>query len=167
MKTIPLSKGKVAIVDNEHFEAINQFKWSAHSRGYAYRQAKGKDGKRRSILLHRFVMELAGREPGHRTDHINGERLDCRADNLRAATASQNGANSKRRINNTSGFKGVSWHGCGKWQAYIRVHGESRRHLGLFDCKVQAACAYDAAARKAWGQFAALNFPETDYTFAA
>ncbi|WP_254509863.1 HNH endonuclease [Anatilimnocola floriformis] len=156
---IELSKDAFSEIDDEFAEAVNQYKWSLHSKGYAYRQADI-DGERRTILLHRYVMELAGREPGFRTDHINKDRLDNRLENLRAATASQNAVNSKLRANNKSGFRGVCWE-SGKWLAKIKVNYVPIR-LGRFDDKIAAARAYDAAARAVWPDFAVLNFPESE-----
>jgi hypothetical protein len=156
MKII-LSKGTFTEIDDQFADAVAQFKWTLHGRGYAYRQADV-NGERRSIMLHRYIMELAGRDPGARVDHINKNRLDNRLQNLRAATASQNAVNSKLRVNNKSGFRGVSWE-SGKWLAKIKVNYVPIR-LGRFDDKIAAARAYDAAARAAWPGFAALNFPE-------
>jgi hypothetical protein len=157
MKTIPLSKGKVAIVDDEHFAAVNQHKWTLHAKGYAYRQTR-RNGKTISVLMHRFIMELAGRELGRLIDHANGDRLDNRASNLRPATPSQNGANSKLNRNNKSGYRGVSRHKDGRWVAAIKINGR-KRHLGLFDTAPQAARVYDRDALAEWGEFAATNFP--------
>lgn len=95
-------------------------------------------------------------KPKTRLDHINGNKQDNRIENLREATPSTNAANSKKRIHNTSGWKGVSW--ChGKWQAKIRCGG-TQYYLGRFSNKEDAARAYDGAAVEHFGKFARGNF---------
>jgi hypothetical protein len=92
-------------------------------------------------------------------DHINHDTLDNRRANLREATTSQNKMNERRRKDNTSGFKGVAWHkGRRKWCAHI---GKDRvkYYLGYFLVVEDAARAYDAEARKRFGEFACVNFP--------
>lgn len=87
-------------------------------------------------------------------DHKDGDRANNSWSNLREATSQQNVLNAKLAVNNTSGFKGVSWHrGAGKWSAYI-ILNERKRHLGLFDNPEHAHDAYLAAARHAQPEFA-------------
>jgi hypothetical protein len=87
-------------------------------------------------------------------DHINGVTSDNRLCNLRAATNSQNQANSRMRVNNTSGHKGVVWDKqCRKWAARINVRNR-RLYLGVFDNIDAASAAYSAAAKKYFGEFA-------------
>lgn len=95
-------------------------------------------------------------------DHANanGDGLDNRRSNLRPATVAENSQNRVSVPGSSSCFKGVCWNqGRGKWQADIKVNGKSR-YLGIFIDEVQAARAYDEAAREAYGAFARLNFPE-------
>ncbi len=90
-------------------------------------------------------------------DHINRDRVDNRTDNLREATASENSQNQSMYKNNKSGFKGVSWFKRDKkWVAQIKIDGK-KKHLGYFDCKVEAAIAYNEAAIKHHGEFANIN----------
>lgn len=87
-------------------------------------------------------------------DHVNGNRADNSAANLRLATRSQNIANSRRSRVNTSGAKGVTWNARDKvWQAQIRVNGK-RIALGRYQHLETAADAYRAAASKYFGDFA-------------
>lgn len=108
--------------------------------------------------MHRL---LVGAERGIEVDHKNRDGLDCRRENLRVATRSQNASNSPS-IGGTSKYKGVNWHRArGKWAAYIK-HNMVRKYLGLFLSEQDAACAYDAAAIRMHGEFAYLNFPHME-----
>ena len=93
-------------------------------------------------------------------DHVNGDGLDNRRANLRPASTAQNARNRSRPSTNRSGFKGVSWvRDRGHWRAGIKVDGRSL-NLGSFADPVEAAKAYDEAARRLHGKFARPNFPE-------
>jgi hypothetical protein len=93
-------------------------------------------------------------------DHIDGDGLNNRRSNLRAATTRQNQANKRLPENNTSGFKGVreaKWAtGPKRWRATIFVDGK-HNHLGYFFSPEEAAVAYDYAAERVWGEFANPN----------
>lgn len=122
---------------------------SRHSKtGYVYIRFDG-----RSYLAHRLAwLYLYGKIPPA-VDHINGNPSDNRIANLRAVTASLNAANSKRRITNRSGYKGVSFnHNLQRWQAGIKVNGRSF-HLGLFQAPEEAHAAYVEAAAKYFGEY--------------
>ena len=102
---------------------------------------------------------------GVRVDHINRDPFDCRKENLRIATQRQNSQNRTKAQRNSRGrecssvYKGVSWRGkydC--WQSIIVVDGK-RHFLGHFAAEIDAAQAYDAAAHRFFGEFAAVNFP--------
>jgi hypothetical protein len=162
MKSIKLTQGKEAIVDNEHFDELNQYKWSCDSHGYAVRfttiQSQNKKlgikQKRKTILMHKVINNTPD---GFHTDHINGNTLDNRKDNLRTATASQNQGNTNKRVNNTSGFKGVSWSKrANKWVAQIRCNNQ-QLYLGLFDNLQEAAIAYNNKALELFGEFASIG----------
>ncbi len=87
-------------------------------------------------------------------DHKNGKKNDDRLVNLREATSSQNKANTKRRSDNKSGFKGVCWNAkVKKWRATIKI-GNKQKHLGLFRHPYDAWLAYARAAREYYGEFA-------------
>lgn len=112
-----------------------------------------------SVPLHRIIAKRMGLDLSEHIDHINGNELDNRRENLRSATNAENLMNQKLCSNNTSGFKGVIWRkDRNKWQAKIMVHGKTQ-HLGYSNCKIEAAKAYDNAARELFGEFARLNFP--------
>ena len=107
------------------------------------------------LLVHRVVWLLrTGAWPESNLDHIDGDIWNNRFDNLRLASASQNGANSRTPVTNRSGAKGVSWNArLGKWHAYIGVR-RKRLHLGFFEDFDAASAAYRTAAIKHHGEFA-------------
>lgn len=152
-KTIPLTKDKVAIVDDADFEWLNQYKWWYHSAGYAVRGIE-KDGQKRTIYMHRSIIK----PPSNLlVDHRNLDGLDNRQCNLRMCTHNQNHMNSPKRLGCTSRYKGVCWDKVRrKWETYIRFAGR-RHHLGRFNEESDAARAYNTAATEHFGIFARLN----------
>lgn len=150
---IPLSRGKVAIVDAADYEWLMQWKWKArkgHSTFYALRRVDG-----HIISMHRVIMGVT--DPGVLIDHANRNGLDNRRCNIRIATRSQNMHNRIASSNNTSGYKGVHWDARKrKWIAKIGSNDE-RKHLGHFDSAEDAARAYDIAALAMHGEFARPN----------
>jgi hypothetical protein len=152
MKKIPLTQGKFAIVDDEDFEALLQFKWHVNrhrSTWYAVRWIGSQ-----KIHMHRVITNAP---LGMDVDHIDGDGLNNQRSNLRVCSKQENHWNQGLNRNSTSGFKGVVWHKWArKWQAHIRVNGK-RLYLGLFNDKTAAARAYNEAATKHFGNFARLN----------
>lgn len=150
MKKLPLSKGAVALVDDQDFAYLNRWKWSLSGFGYAARHQRIR-GRRPLVYMHRA---LAGAAKGQLVDHINQNRLDNRRKNLRVCTRSQNQMNRGKQVNNTSGFKGVSWYSRDKtWEAFIKLRGK-KRLIGRFKSKTAAVRARRAAAVKFHGEFA-------------
>ena len=157
MKTIPLTQGKMALVDEVDFKQINQYKW------YALKYNSGKyravrtiiDGKgRRMIYMHREIMDCP---KNMQVDHENHNGLDNRRHNLRICTHSENNWN-QLKTRGLSQYKGVSWHKTGKkWRAYIALDSKYI-HLGFFNDEASAAFAYDKKAKELFGRFASLNF---------
>lgn len=150
MKYIPLtnSDSKI-IVDDDLYDVISAHNWYLNGAGYAGTSIGGKD-----VFLHRFIM---GGEKGMEVDHINGNRFDCRRENMRFCTHSQNIANDGPRTNNKLGIKGVDWREPNKkFRATIRVNYK-KIHLGLFDTAKEAAIAYNEASKKYYGEFAYQN----------
>ena len=148
---------KVAIVDDEDYdrvmEAINsRAKWYAHSPppSKKYYAMNGD----RDILIHRIVMNAP---KGMDVDHINGDPLDNRKENLRICTRSENCRNKKVRADSKSGYKGVEVRPSGRFRAYI---GLPKCNLGTYDTPEEAAIAYDKKAIELFGEFANLNFPK-------
>ncbi len=154
MMEIPLTDGKVAIVDNEDFEFLSQWKWRFH-KGYADRNFNYAGGKRKCMLMHRVI---AMTPDGMETDHINGNKLDNRRCNLRVCYRSENRFNQgKYNGDHHSQYKGVTWHKTWrKWQAQIRIDGKTK-FLGKFDSEIAAALAFNEIAKQYHGEFAKLN----------
>jgi hypothetical protein len=165
MRTIQLTKGQVATVDEEDYAVLACHKWCAIRDGltwYAIRFLRVPGERRSAILMHR---QIFGASPGERLDHVNGDGLDNRRENLRLATNQQNLRNSCKRCGGSSRFKGVSWDKTARrWRARIHSGPKDQRgrarevHLGLFDGEEAAAHAYDGAALASFGNFARLNF---------
>jgi hypothetical protein len=157
VRTIPLTQGQVALVDDADYEWLSAFKWYASKTRsgdyYAVRNVRA-GGQRRTFRLHQAIL------PGvPEVDHRNQDKLDNQRHNLREATRAQNQANKGVGSTNTSGFKGVYWHKhAGKWRALIWSGGRQRQ-IGSFETSKEAAEAYDRAAIKTFGSFAYLNFP--------
>ena len=159
MKQIPLTQGQVTTIDDVDADRA-VFNWHAHREGktfYAIRMARKPDGSRIAVRLHQEIAERMGIVGS--PDHIDRNGLNNCRSNLRPDPKRRNNANQGIRSDNTSGYKGVTWHKRGgKWQAQIQVNGK-RRHLGLFVDEIEAAKAYDRAALEAFGEFAVPNAP--------
>jgi hypothetical protein len=150
MREVVLKTGELAFVDDEDFEKVSPYVWYLHSEGYAV----ANEG-RKSLLMHILV---TGRKF---MDHKDGVRLNNQKYNLRPVNHSQNAQNQKKlKAGKTSRFKGV----CrfrDKWQVKICLteNGIKRlKHVGVFTDEVEAAKAYDAAAKILFGEYASLNF---------
>lgn len=151
MRTIPLTSGAIALVDDVDAELVLAHRWYFDGKYAAANVVV--DGRRTKVRMHRLLLSPPG---GVSIDHANRDKLDNRRANLRLCTTSQNLANSGRRSGNGSGYKGVSWHReAKKWQAHIQKGRQF--HLGLFESAETAARAYDAAALTLFGPFARTN----------
>lgn len=163
MKTIELTQGYVSLVDDADHERLSQWHWQAMckrtrngERVCAIRTERTPRTKKRTVYMHREVLSA----PDHlQVDHVNGDPLDNRRENLRICTNQQNQANVRKRWSGTSEFKGVHCVPTGKWVARIGV-GYRRIALGSYGTEIEAARAYDRAARKYFGAFALLNLPD-------
>jgi hypothetical protein len=160
MKEIKLTQGYVALIDDEDYFSISQFNWHAE---VVFR----KDGSIRQVYAKRRISKttqrmhrllLGATDPRIDVDHKDNSGLNNQRHNLRVSTRQQNLRNRGTQRNGTSGFKGVSWHkGDKAWYANITFDGKLQ-NLGRFLGPLEAACAYDMAAIKYFGEFAHCNF---------
>lgn len=149
-----LSNGKKVLVDAEDYEKVIAIDWKYQlHKGKEYvRVQRWVEGKNVTTYLHSFLMN------GRMVDHINGNGLDCRKQNMRVCSKKQNNMNRSKAKNNTSGYKGAYWRkDRSTWQSRISVEGKNV-HLGYFPNSEDAARAYDKAARSYYGEFGKLNF---------
>ncbi len=161
MRKIPLTRGKVALVDDADYERINQWKWCATNPypGIFYAtRGVNHDQKIRTVYMHRAILGLDSADH-RRVDHVNGNGLDNRRCNLRLATTAENAMNQRVQSHTKkhSQYKGVTWRAIRKrWQANIYLGGKTVC-LGYFVNEVDAAMAYNEAALYYFGEFARLN----------
>jgi len=156
MKEVPLTRGFVALVDDEDYERVAAFNWQArvvrmktHATVYASRIVRRGDGRRGTVSMHNFIL-------GERhVDHHDRNGLNNQRHNLRACNHSNNHMNMKKRSHVR--WKGVHFHkGRQIWRAYITKDG-IRRELGGFQTDYDAAQAYNFAAEEMFGEFARFN----------
>ncbi|MDE7137936.1 MAG: hypothetical protein K2O29_05700 [Ruminococcus sp.] len=145
------SNGKSFIFDSVDFELVQSYHWHLSSDGYPKTNINGS-----TVYLARLIMKCGGNEF---VDHINRNVSDERRCNLRIVNPQKNSCNEKRRYNNKSGYKGVSLHKGGKYRADIGYNNKII-YLGLFSTAIEAAKAYDEAARKYHGIYGRYNFPK-------
>lgn len=154
MKTIPLNKGKHTLVDDDTYEWISQWKWFCSSAGYAFRNERYGEGRRRTIFMHREIMKTP---KGMCTDHINHDVLDNQKDNLRICTKRQNNFHRLRKSPKVdTPYRGVYFRYGSRYHARIKVKGKAL-FLGSFDRSEDAARCYNLAAKQHFGEFAVLN----------
>lgn len=150
MKTIPLTQGYEAVVNDADYPLLSKYKWHVvlygvrRDRPYAVGWVSGV-----AVKMHRLLLGVSAAE---HVDHINGNGLDNRRSNIRPCSLKQNLQNSGPRKGRS--FKGVCDLGKGKFSARF-----NRKHIGTFRTGETAAMAYDFEARKANGEFAWCNFP--------
>ena len=161
-RRIPLAEGKYVLLDPDDYERIAHYTWNLITDGnnkYAVRFVEGsRTRSHKTISMHR---EIFSSPKGLCVDHINGNGLDNRKENLRLASKMQNCWNRKKmRGNCTSRFKGVWWNKKSKkWESSVFCDGKSH-YLGFFNDEEAAARAYDAKARELYGEYARPNFPD-------
>lgn len=180
VRKIKLTNGMTALVDNDDYCLVNQYKWRYWKKpnnitGYAYTSIKINNKWKNSVQMHRLILGLTN--PQIITDHKNDNGLDNRKANLRICSKQENNCNVNKRKNNTSGYKGVYKREYGYnlnkygnkirykkkniWECHIRFSGKTI-HIGVFSTKIEAAKAYDKKAKELFGEFARLNFEESD-----
>lgn len=160
MKKIKLTQNQYALVDEEDFDFINQFRWQAiykpNSNYFIATKAdKRINGKQRHTYMHRLIMNAP---TGLDIDHINHDGLDNRKCNLRLCTKKENRMNIKKKESRW-GYKGIDFRDSNKnkWIAQIKFNKKSI-YIGCYPDKISAAKAYDEKAKELFGEFAHLNF---------
>lgn len=164
MKTIPLTQGYFAKVDDEDYEELARYRWFVSrdkDRKVEYlrvcrNQSLGY-GKRTTKVMSRILMKAT---KGMFVDHINGDPLDNQKSNLRVCSVGENCQNRRTNYNSESGYRGVvrNWYGESKnlWVAQIYLN-KKKKQIGSFVTKEEAAVAYNNYAIKLYGKFAKLN----------
>lgn len=157
---LPLSQGKVAVIDFEDFEKVRGLKWHAVSIGrnfYAARNVRV-GNKQTTVFLHRVITDCP---PDLEVNHIDGDGLNDRRYNLQPCTHQQHAlARQRKRKNASSIYRGVSWCKQNKrWQAQIAKNGK-HIHIGRFDSEEAAARAYDAKAAELFDGHSSPNLPD-------
>lgn len=148
MKRIELTPCEYAIVDDEDYNYMLNFKWRlSNERGHKY--AVTTCGR-----MHRIIMKITDSKLF--VDHINHNGLDNRRDNLRICTHSENVRNKRKCIDNTTGYKGVNKHKSGSYYASCKAYNVKligKCHKSPY----YAALDYNDFAKKLHGEFACLN----------
>lgn len=168
MIEISLTRGQVTLVDDIDAD-LAELKWQADpattyaDTTFTAKRGEHVNGKQKPIYLHRVIMARILDRPlvtGECVDHKNHNPLDNRRENLRLATRTQNSQNIRRRKASIYNFKGVILcENTNRWRARITVFKKTI-HLGYFDTEIEAARAYDNAAKEHFGEFASLNFQD-------
>lgn len=164
MRQIILSRGLSCSVDDEDYDFLMQWKWTANGRPprfYAHRRQRGTEGKSQLILMHRLILQTP---PDMVTDHIDGNSLNNVRANLRIATQLQNMMNRHGKRNGTSSYKGV-WLDRGPrntkdWRSAIRLNGKLC-YLGRFSTEEEAGAAYAKSAAQHFGEYHRTSMRET------
>jgi hypothetical protein len=158
---IPLTQGKIAVIDDADWELVAPFKWYAqkapNGRWYARTSAWNPETRTTSKLpMHRLLLGVTGYET--KVDHRDGDGLNNRRSNIRACTNAENIRNRpKDSVPTSSRYKGVTWSKPNqRWFASICFEGQ-QIHLGSFRVEEDAARAYNEAATRLFGDFARLN----------
>lgn len=156
MKQVPLKDSNLfALVDDADYETVSRYKWGLMVAPNTYYARTWVDGT--TVLMHRLLMCA---KAGERVDHKDSNGLNNQRSNMRRATSTQNGGNSRKHAVTRSKYKGVTYdkrNKYRKWIAAIKVN-YTRYHIGNYITEEEAAAAYDTAARKAFGEFALTNF---------
>lgn len=143
------------VIDADNFEMVSERTWFRGKRGYpvSHTSRRSPDGHK-TETLHKFLLRPG---KGFDVDHISGDKMDNRRNNVRICSHQQNMFNQRLKTTNSSGYSGVSYSkNAGKYEAYINRDGR-KIHLGLFMSAREAAEAREVAAVRLFGEYAKLN----------
>lgn len=153
-------RGREVLLDEQDLDLFEAYRWHVRTlrSGHSYVCSGAKiEGHSSTVLFHRVITNCPA---GMVVDHINGNGLDNRRANLRVCHQACNVRNARKVRGTKNRYKGTKLTPCGRWQAHI-WHGRTI-NLGSFETDVQAAAAYDAAARELFGEFARTNFGQPE-----
>mgnify|MGYP001400238116 CR=1 FL=1 len=162
VREIKLTQGYVALVDDEDFENISKYVWCTskwNNSIYAVTNICDQDGKRKTLKMHRLILNL---KVGQECDHMDHNGINNQKSNLRHVTHQQNLSNTRKQRTAHNGmcsskYKGVKKH-KGKWVSQIQLNYQ-QIYIGIFISEEEAARAYDIKARELFGEYSNLNFP--------
>lgn len=160
MKKIKVGLSNFAIVDDSDYQRVSSFNWCIHADGYAINKIpigpspkNGRENRSVDTLMHRLIL---GAKKGEIVDHINGNRLDNRKENLRLVNRFQHRWNSGKRSDNASGYVGVHKYSSGyrpnPWVAQI-TYKKKKMHLGYFKTPEEASRVYQEKAIEFFGEY--------------
>lgn len=160
MKEITLTKGYVALVDDEDYEWLNQYKWHAdvrkNTKNVYAKRTTWVNRKVGGVLMHRQILGILDK-PEIEGEHKDRNGLNNQRENIRQATRSQNLWNTSSAKNATSKYLGVYWYKTrSQWKSEI-MKDRKRKCLGYYQHESDAAMAYNTAAKELHGEFANLN----------
>lgn len=151
MKIIKLTQNKETMVDDGDFEWLSKYDWRYNYGSYGGEYAVTAINQK-TVRIHRLIMNA---QAGQEMDHINGNGLDNRRENLRFCSRTENNRNRGRQKLAASGYKGVSKR-KNRWKAWITLDSK-QIHIGMYSMKEEAARAYNKAAKEYHGEFARFN----------
>ena len=154
VREIPLTQGKVALVDDEDYEWLSKYKWRANKKSNGYYATTLEKNNHKCIKMHRLILNPKNTEE---VDHINRDGLDNRRCNIRVVTHAQNMMNCIKHPGTSSKYKGVTWRKDNNlWRVLITINKKTIS-LGQFKNEIDAARTYDEAAKNLFGEYARVN----------
>jgi hypothetical protein len=160
---IDLTQNQTTVINAEWWPLVAPHRWAAirgrHFCWYAQTNVQRPDGRWTTLKLHQILARAMGFDG--LADHINGNGLDNRRENLRPATCSQNARNRRVNSNQSTPYIGITLV-RGRWRSKHKISlTDSRQtHLGYFDTAEEAAMARDEAVIASGDRFSHLNFPQ-------
>jgi hypothetical protein len=151
-----LPNGWHTLVSAADFDRVATHRWQAAQSDSGKRREvrRNRGPKKKTLLLHRVILDAPD---GVLVDHINGNPLDNRRENLRLCSRSENSRNQRKLRETASKYKGVSPNRIsGRFRAFIWLNNK-QIYLGTYMTEIEAALAYNEAARRLHGEFASPN----------